>query len=186
MPEFPYRGIMNRHTVVVCLCLPIIVQSRPGLAQNACNRPDAPPWLARTYDHVMHHDDLASYAIRELGPPTDCSGQVTATFDGNDFGSLRLEFDGGQVFQVDTFPPESSFVTLTDSTGLKDEDEVLETLRRYAAGIGLEIDWSDPVEEIDRDYRNVSFRDPDVGLNASTELVYDDVALISVGLRLAL
>jgi len=177
---------MNRYTVVVCLCLPIVLSNRLGAAQNDCSRPNVPRWVAHTYDFVTEHDILALYAIQKFGPPTDCSGQVTTVFDGNEFGSLRIEFVGGQVFQIHTYPPESSAAILTDSSGLADPSGAVDALHRYADGIGLEIDWSDPIEKIESPFRTITFWDPDDGLNASTHLVYADSTLVEIGVSMAL
>lgn len=171
-------------------CLPpllisFLITSSAG-AQVDCQNPDEARWVRDTYGWATSQDVLGLKAIEWYGGPTACLGQVKDTFDGVEFGDLRLDFENGAHFRIETYPPETSVTTLTDSSGFHDGAFVLSILKEYAARIGVHIDWTSPTVEEAEHLRVVTFWDPEDGLNASARMVYSDSVLISIGFSLAL
>ena len=158
----------------------------PFCTAQPCDRPDAPAWVTHTHNYVLKYDQLAGYAVQHYGAPASCEGKVTSKFDGTDFGTVRLDFDGGATFEMETQPPEASLATLADHSGLDDEAAVRDVLRTYTDDIGLEIDWSDTTSVAEGDRRIETYWDPDDGMNASARLVFRRDTLISVRVSMAL
>lgn len=186
----------DRHAVV-WLLLAAVSLAPPAVAHaqardpdpsslTACDAPDADPWVTRLRDRVLEFDLLARTAIRLHGAPIVCEGKVTTLFDGNAFGVLRLGFEGGASFEVETQPPETSIAVLRDPAGLADEDAARRALEAYCEDVGVEIDWTDAETRTDGEERTVTYRDPDEGLNASASLVYRGGTLIALRFSLAL
>lgn len=158
----------------------------PLRRQDICDDPGVDPWVRELRDSVLTGDALARFARDVYGGPPECRGSVTSEFDGNKFGEVILDFPGGASLEVRTQPPESSVTTLRADSGFPDESEIRDLLRRYAADIGLAIDWTAPTEERRGGDRIQRFADPDPGLNASVSLVFRDDRLVAVLLSLAL
>jgi len=152
----------------------------------ACDAPDADAWVRDLRERVVQFDDLAGFAMESYGAPLTCEGVVSNEFDGMSFGSLRLGFSEGVTFQVETQPPESSSVTLRAPSGFADEASARMALERYAADIGLDIDWTAPEVTTEAGKRTETFWDPDSGLNASASVVFEDGSLVAMRLSLAL
>ena len=152
----------------------------------ACDAPDSDPWVRELRDRVLGFDDLATFAVESYGAPLTCEGRVMDEFDGMSFGSLRLGFSDGVTFQVETQPPEASAVTLRAPSGFGDEASARQALERYAADIGLDIDWTTPEVTTETGESTETFWDPEPGLNASASLVFADGSLVALRLSLAL
>ena len=164
----------------------LMVAALPATAQQRCDDPDADQWVHDVYGWTTSYDQLSMYAIEEYGQPTGCIGKVTSEFDGVEFGLVRMEFKGGAVFEIETQPPETSIATLTDSSGFRDEAAVRALLEKYAADIGVNIDWTTASVEEEEKERTVRFWDPVEGLNASATLVYREKRLVAARFSMAL
>lgn len=156
----------------------------PSPAQ--CDGPAADPWVTDLRDRVLGFDGLARFAVEGYGQPIACEGAVVTEFDGMSFGEVTLIFADGVSLRVQTMPPESSVRTLRAPAGFADEEAVRAVLQRYATGIGLSIDWSDPETTSVGSEVVRTFWDPDPGLNASASLILRDGRLVGVRLSMAL
>ena len=172
--------------VTLCLWLWTLAMSAP-VQQTLlpCGDPENDSWVREMRDRVLSFDDLALYALGRYGPPSECRGAVTARFDGRDFGALRLAFPAGIVFDVETFPPEMSTVTLRAEHGFDDPEAVRGALRAYASAIGLDVDWSAPEVTEEDDATVHTYWDPEAGLNGSASLVFSGTTLVAVRFSIA-
>lgn len=150
-----------------------------------CDGPDVDPWVAGQRDRFVASNALVSFATERYGEPTACDGSVTTEFDGNKYGVVQLTFGPEVTLSVETMPPSVSITELRSADGLGDRAELQELLRRYAAEIGLEVDWATPEIEVDGDTRIERFWDPTPGLNASASLEYSGDLLVAIRLSLA-
>lgn len=168
--------------------LAMLTLSGLGVTVNRppCEAPEAGTWVTEQRDRLLAHDGLVRFAIDRYGPPVLCEGETTSQFDGNVFGTLRLEFEGGVTFRLETMPPEASAVTLEATSGFQDETALRGALERYAADVGVEIDWAQPTPVDSGQQRQETYWDPDDGLNASAKLLFADDVLVSVRFSLAL
>ena len=178
---------MLRYTLTLALLLPVFDGlATQAAAQHACDDPEADQWVKDVHGWTSSYDALAMYAVEVYGQPVQCVGQVTSEFDGVDYGLIHLDFAGGAVFEMETQPPETSIATLTDSSGFRDEVAVRDLLEKYAADIGVKIDWTTAsVEEVEKE-RTVRFWDPEEGLNASATFVYREQRLVTARFSMAL
>jgi len=157
-----------------------------GVRWQSCDAPEAEQWVRELRERILRFDTLAGFAMETYGVPLGCNGAVTAEFDGMRFGRLRLDFSEGAYFEVETLPPEMSVVKLRAAQGLPDEAAARRALADYAAGIGLDIDWTAPEVTVEAEARTERFRDPDPGLNGSAALVFENATLVALRLSLAL
>ncbi|GMV03936.1 MAG: hypothetical protein AMXMBFR53_02180 [Gemmatimonadota bacterium] len=156
-----------------------------SLASAPCEGPGVDPWLAGLHQRVTADDGLALFAARAYGEPTACEGGVTAEFDGLEFGRMTLTYPGGITLEVETFPPESSVVTLRAPLGFADADVIRGVLRDYVARIGLSVDWSTPTVTTEGADTVHTFHDPLPGLNASASLFLRDGGIVGVRVSMA-
>jgi pimeloyl-ACP methyl ester carboxylesterase len=161
-------------------------EETPTGSMPACAGPDADPWVTELRDRVLGFDELVAFAVQAYGAPLDCEGEVSAEFDGMEFGSVRLDFSEGVSFEVETLPPETSAATLSAPSGFADQVLARQMLQVYAERIGVEIDWAVPEITTEGDERVETFRDPDPGLNASASHVYSGDSLIALRFSMAL
>jgi len=151
-----------------------------------CDTPQADAWVTHLRDRVLQFDLLAKYAVQRYGLPISCEGSVTAEYDGSEFGILRLGFEGGASFEIETQPPETSIATLRNPAGFADEDAARRTLEAYCDDIGVDIDWTVDETTVDGDERLVTYSDPEEGLNAMASLIYRGGTLVGLRFSLAL
>ena len=161
----------------------------PGFATDdfpLCDASDADPWIRAFRDRVTSYHGLARFAADHYGEVRRCHGRVTAEFDGAKFGTLILDFNEGVTLEVQTLPPEASISTLRAPSGFRGGSRARYALEKYAADIGLEIDWT--ALEITREEGAVehTFWDPEAGLNASASLIYRSGRLVGVRISMAL
>ena len=151
-----------------------------------CDGPDLDPWVRELGSRVESHDGLARFAEDRYGPPVTCEGVVTTEFDGMKFGRVLLTYAGGVELSVETMPPEASIVILSAGSGFSAEGPVVEALRTYAAGVGLQLDWANPEVTTTGGEVTETFWDAESGLNASASVVRRSGVLHSVRLAMAL
>lgn len=152
---------------------------------SPCAGPDADVWVAERADLLLRFDGLLMFARERYGEPLECVGEVTAEFDGAPYGTVTFRFRDEVSFQLETMPIETSVVRLLAPAGFDDAAAVTEALRAYAAGIGLDIDWSTPEPHQLGEPGVRTFRDPEEGLNGSASLVHAGDALVEVRLSIA-
>lgn len=151
-----------------------------------CDGPGADAWVTRLRDGVLSSDLLARHAVDRFGAPVRCDGEVTTVSDGVEFGRLRLDFEGGAWFEVETRPPETSAVALRIPAGFGNEAEARRLLADYCAAIGVHIDWETPTTSEEGGERTTTWADPEEGLNAKASLVHGDGRLVELRFSLAL
>ncbi len=161
----------SRIVVAVLCCLPVLLHAEP-LSMKPCDDASADPWIADLRDRVVNHSGMARYAIDRFGAPETCRGRVTAVFEDRDFGSLELTFADQTLLIVETFPPESSRVTLRVPSGFPNEEKARRLLRDYVDKIGLELDWAKPAITSEGTAKTERFESTDSGFNASAELIF--------------
>lgn len=162
-------------------------QAPTGALPLPCDDPLADAWVRDARDRVLSFDGLVRYAVERYGEPTTCEGAVTTEFDGMLFGTLRLTFAGGAIFEMETMPPEASVVTLQRPEGFDDASGLREAFVRYVNDIGVEVDWTATPEITEQDGRRTEqYWDPDTGLNASASLVFEGDRLVAVRFSMAL
>lgn len=160
-----------------------------GVAQPStgpCDGPDGNPWVSALRDRVLAYNGLARYAVERHGTALTCEGAVTAEFDGNQFGMVRLRFAGDVTLTVETMPPEASVVMLRSVSGFEDADAVRHALRDYVSGAGIAVDWTTPEETEENGERVLTFWDPTPGLNGSASLIYRGDVLVAIRFSMAL
>jgi len=157
-----------------------------GPGADPCDGAEADPWVAQLRDRILNFNDLAGHAIRRYGPPSACEGAVTDDFDGAKFGVVTLSFGDDVALSVETFPPEASIVSFSDTSGFDDERAMRELLLAYTEDVGLRVDWSIPDVRRDEGTRVETYFDAHPGMNASVALHYTDGALTQVKVTLAL
>ena len=175
----------RRFAGAVILC-GIVEGVGSGSVPGPCEGPEAGRWESNTYRRVVDFDQLARFAIDQYGDPTACEAEVTAEFDGSEFGTLRLSFGGRATLELETQPPETSLTTLWSQAGFRDEPAARQALRAYADDVGLDIDWSTAETETEGDLRVDRNRDADMGVNATASFFYRDGRLVGLRLSLAL
>lgn len=156
-------------TTLACL-VSAAVTVCPLLAQQEsvtpCGDPDGHEWIAVTRDQVMERNELVAFAVETAGDPASCEGSVTV-WQGEEYGHLRIGFDGGVEFSLETMPPGILIMELGAEGGFADADAAVEALRRLTERMGVSIDWTMP-EESEQDGIQVrQYWDPEPGLNAS-------------------
>ena len=162
-------------------------EPRPvDLAVDPCDGPGADPWVAQLRDRILNFNDLAVHAIGRYGPPSTCDGSVNDNFDGAKFGVVTLSFGDDVSLTVETFPPEASIVSFSDTSGFDDEREMRELLLAYTDDVGLRVDWSIPDVRRGEGTRVETYFDAHPGMNASVALHYTDGALTQIEVKLAL
>ncbi len=172
--------------VVVALCfLPVFLHAEP-FSMKPCDEASADLWIAELRDRVVHHSGFARYAIDRFGVPETCRGRVTAVFDDRKFGSLELAFADRTLLSVETFPPESSQVTLRVPSGFASEEKARSLLKAYIDKVGLEIDWSKPVVTTENTERIERYESADPGFNGSAELISTNGRLTTLRFSMAL
>lgn len=178
---------MKRYCLAGLSSIVVLLTISGTRAQIArCDAEDTPFWVRNIHERVTKFDRLGLFAIERYGLPIGCEGSVTTVFDGMEFGSIRLEFQNGATFGVETQPPEASFAALVDSSGFRDEAKARTVLHEYADGIGLSIDWSNPELTSEGRANTETYWDPDDGLNASASFTYVDSVLVELRLSMAL
>ncbi len=170
--------------VFALCCLPVFLHAEP-LSMKPCDDASADPWIAELRDRVVHHSGLARYATDRFGASRTCRGRVTAAFDGHNFGSVQLTFADQTLLIVETFPPESSRVTLRVPSGFTDDEEARRLLRDYIDKVGLEIDWSKPMVTTENTERIERYESADPGFNGSAELIFTHGRLTTLRFSMA-
>lgn len=157
-----------------------------GAPMQRCEDSAAGSWIADLQERMLSLDLLGRDAVQRFGAPTACVGEVTAEFDGIEFGRLRFEFQDDAVLEVETFPPESSRVALTAHGGFPDDTEARRLLRAYVDKVGVGIDWS--AAEIAKEGATTieTWWSADTDLNASAQVVSTDGKITSLRFSMAL
>ena len=153
--------------------------------QVACEGPDIDPFVTVLRDRVVNFDGMAGYATDTFGAPLECEGAVTSEFDGAKYGTVRLSYAGGVVFELETMPPEISVVALRAPDGFEDEAAARSLLREYAIGRGANPDWDDPETTTEDGERIERYWDPEPGLNASASYVFRGDVLVALRFSMA-
>lgn len=164
----------------------LALASAVALAPVPCDDPTADPWVTGFRDRIVAYSSLYAFATEQYGEPASCDAEIGMEFDGRSFGIIRFGFGDGIELSVETMPPETSIVTLGSQTGFEAEEPVLEALRAYTAGRGLEIDWNAPEIEADGNEVTRVYWDPEPGLNASARVARVDGVLRWVRFSMAL
>lgn len=153
---------------------------------QTCEGESADPWVTEFRERIIAHDGLARYAIDRFGAPVTCHGEVTNVFDGMKFGALDLGFANGARLRIETFPPESSRITLSAPSGFPDEREARQLMRTYVARVGIDIDWSRPTTTSEGATTTERFVSVESGFNASVETTVVDGLLTRLRFSMAL
>lgn len=143
------------------------------------------PWLSAWQEQVKGNR-LYLYAVKLFKAPTGREGKVTGTFDDIKYGIVKFTFAGGGVLEIETFPPESSRVTLRVPQGFSNDKEAGRVLEQYVREIGLEIDWSKPREEASGEIKTLYYEHEEPAYNATAVMVYKGTKLIEIGFSMAL
>ncbi len=162
---------LSTFVVAALCCLPVCLHAEP-LPLKPCDDASADPWIAELRNRVVQHSGMARYAIDRFGAPETCRGRVTAVFDDRNFGTLELAFADRTLLIVETFPPESSRVTLRVPSGFPNDEGARRLLKDYVDKVGLEIDWSKPVVTTESTERIERYESADPGFNGSAELIF--------------
>jgi hypothetical protein len=160
-------------------------QGKSTTAALKCQGEEQDSWLSE-WRTIVEQDKLYLYAVKLFNLPVECEAKITETFNGAKFGTLLFAFAGGNVLSIETFPPEASRVTLKVPQGFPDEGEAHAALEHYTQHIGVNIDWSKPVERTDGEQQLKTFSAPEQGLNAGATMIYKHQKLIEIGLHMAL
>ncbi len=142
-------------------------------------------WLSQWRGNA-EKDQLYLYAVKLFKAPDNCEAKITGTFEGNHFGILLFTFAGGAKFTLETFPPESSRITLRVPNGFPDKQEACRVLEQYVLKIGVVLDWSKPKQQANGAELIRSFHPLDPELNATAIQVYKNNKLIEIGFSMAL
>ena len=144
---------------------------------------DGPEWVVTRVRGLLDRDGLTAHAVEVFGDPVSCEGEVTTSFDGVEYGIVRLGFAGGASLQLETMPISTMIMTLDSPRGFDDE-ALRRSLAEYTASLGLRIHWDRPLEEETTSEMTV-FADPDPGLNAFVRLRLDGGRIRSVTVSVA-
>lgn len=143
-------------------------------------------WLKDWRERIEQYDAFFKYAAKSFGPMSTCEGARSSSFGERQFGRLKFEFQGKVWLEVETFPPESSRISLHGPDGFPSPDETMEALKDYVARRGAQLSWSEPVVSSDGDRRTELFGPADQGINAKAVAEYLGDRLIKVSFSLAL
>lgn len=146
---------------------------------------EAEQWL-RNWIERAGQGRLYLYAVKLFNAPIDYKAEITDAFDGQYFGTLMFIFSGDNTLTIETFPPESSRITLSVPKGFPDEREACLMLEQYLKEIGLDIDWSKPARRVNGVEQTVSFGPLDQEFNAGAFQIYESGKLVKIGYYLAL
>lgn len=164
-----------------------ISQAQKKEIKNTINSPEDEQerWLLQWRDNA-EKDQLYLYGVKLFKAPIDCETEITDTFESNNFGTLLFIFTGSAKFKLETFPPESSRITLRVPNGFPNMREACFVLEQYVRKIGVSLDWSKPKQQKNGLEMIKSFHPLDPELNATAIQVYKNKKLIEIGFNMAL
>jgi hypothetical protein len=164
-----------------------ISQAQEQEIKNTIKSPEAEQerWLSQWRDNA-EKDQLYRYAVKLFKAPVDCEAKITNTFEGNHFGTLLFIFTGDAELKLETFPPESSRITLRAPNGFPNKREACYVLEQYVRKIGVGLDWSKPKQQKNGAELIKSFHPFDPELNATAIQVYKNKKLVEIGFNMAL
>jgi len=144
-----------------------------------CDDPDGHPWIAQSRDRVMTTNELVALATTAAGDPASCEGSVTV-WQGEEYRLLRIGFEHGVDFSLETMPPGVQMMGLSASDGFIDADAALQALRDLTERMGVSIDWTMAEERQSEGVDIEQYWDPDPGLNASASVGRSSGTIVSL------
>lgn len=162
--------------LVACACFaaPLGALAPPALVAQettvlACDEADQNPWVAQNRTRWVDENDLVAFATASAGEPSTCEWEIRL-WQGSEYRTLTMGFDGGLEFTLETMPPGIRIVHLRASGGFPDPDAAVGALRALTERRGLDIDWSSPDADVWDGLDVQQFWDPEPGLNASATI----------------
>jgi hypothetical protein len=143
-------------------------------------------WVGEESRRWVQNSRLVKSATNEFGLWTGCLGRVEDHFDGAEYGTVRLTFEGEVSLSLTTMPISTSITSWESVHGFEREDAVRAAVRDHTEAIGVEIDWETAEREEDAEGVLERLWDPEPGMNASVSFRYVSGRLVSVTFSMAL